>query len=251
MARIIINADDFGIRKETTELIQSAIGEKKISSTTILANGPCKDMAFSCFQAFPFASYGIHLNLTSFESLTHSPVLTKIGITDDKGVFTGKMKDVSSFTPELLGAIKQELKAQVEVVMGLGIPLSHADSHHHIHTKFGLIKIVSEVLKEYGIPKVRIAQNLEGLRTLTHFLQHRRIKNVNSYYSSSFVTTNSFYGIVPFYKKISQDSWQPADDDVIELMCHLGNKHLKEKEIVEGGFIRHYFPYDLISYNEL
>lgn len=251
MARIIINADDFGIRKETTELIQFAIGEKKISSTTILANGPCKEMALSCYQDYPFASYGIHLNLTSFECITHSPVLIKNGITDDNGVFTGRMKELSSFTPDLLDAIKQELKAQVEVVMGLGIPLSHADSHHHIHTKSGLIKIVAEVLKEYGIPKVRIAQNLEGLRTLTHFLQYRRIKNVNFYYSNLFVTTDSFYGIVPFYKKISQGSLHPADNDIIELMCHLGNKHLKEKEIVEAGVIRHLFPYDLISYNEL
>lgn len=251
MIKIIINADDFGIREETSLLIRKAIESRSLSSTTILANGPSKELATDCHNDFPFASYGIHLNLTSFESVTHSKELYKYGVTDDKGVFTGKMKTMNTFPQDLLEAIKQELSAQIEVVLGLGVPLSHADSHHHIHTKKGLIETVGGVLKEYGIKRVRKAQELEGLTRFKHFFTGREIKQVNKYYSDNFITADFFYGVVPFYQKLSRNGEKQQDDSIVELMCHLGHSHQQEKKIIDNKEIEKYIQYKLISYNDL
>lgn len=251
MIKIIINADDFGIREETSKLIKQAIQSRKLSSTTILANGPSMELATKCYNDFPFASYGIHLNLTSFESITHSQVLNKYGVIDDKGVFTGKLKTMKVFPKDLLEAIKQELSAQIEVVMGLRVPLSHADSHHHIHTKKGLIETVSEVLKEYGIKRVRKAQELEGLNRFKHFLLGREIKQVNKYYSDNFITADSFFGVVPYYQNLSRNGVKQQDGAIIELMCHLGHSHQQEKKIIDNKEIDKLLPYELISYNNL
>lgn len=251
MIKIIINADDFGIRKETTELICQAIQKKQISSTTILANGPSKELAKVCANECPFASYGIHLNLTSYESITKSSILTRYGVTNDIGVFTGNVKRINKYPAELLDAIKSELRAQMEAVLGMGITLSHSDSHHHIHTKSVLKECVADVLDEYGVKRVRKAQELEGFIRVKHPITWYTIKQTNSFYSSRFITTDLFYGIVPFFERVRNGSDRFKDIETIELMCHLGGTHQKEKQIVEDEMLKRYINYNLISYNDI
>ena len=85
--KVIVNADDYGISESTTHEIQKAIERGLISSSTIMANGRYLKESLSFVREHPEISWGIHINLTSFESLTKSPVLKKAGLIDGDGTF--------------------------------------------------------------------------------------------------------------------------------------------------------------------
>jgi predicted glycoside hydrolase/deacetylase ChbG (UPF0249 family) len=57
-------------------------------------------------------------------------------------------------------ALAEEIRAQIRKCRSAGIPLTHIDSHHHIHTAWAVASIVIRVAKEEGIPCIRIARNL-------------------------------------------------------------------------------------------
>ncbi len=147
MYKIIINADDFGINEEITHTTIEMIERGAISSATIMANGECLDLVKDIAILHPEISYGVHLCLDEFKSLTCNPIFEQYGITDSYGIFVSKkIKELKVIPVELRSAIIQELEKQIETVLALGIPLSHVDSHHHWHMGPLLLPIFNEVV---------------------------------------------------------------------------------------------------------
>lgn len=156
MKKIIINADDFGINDIVTSEIKRMIKLNAISSTTIMANGKAIDRVKAIVTKHPEISFGVHLCLDEFDSLTKSADLHKYGVTNHKGEFIkGAVFRIKQFPIELKKAIIKELSAQVEVLLNMGITPSHADSHHHVHVIYGLKDVFSDVLEKYNIRKIR------------------------------------------------------------------------------------------------
>ena len=48
--------------------------------------------------------------------------------------------------------IYRELCAQIDRVKGLGIDISHLDSHHHIHTLVSLKPVIEKIVTKYNLP---------------------------------------------------------------------------------------------------
>src|SRR5262249_6336597 len=59
-----------------------------------------------------------------------------------------------------LRPVYDEFCAQIEHLARLDVPLSHIDSHHHIHTKPELFPVLKAVQQRYRIRRVRIAKNI-------------------------------------------------------------------------------------------
>ena len=91
--RIIINADDLGSNETVNDAVFSLMSEKKISSATIMANGPNFDDAVTRSKIYTDCSFGCHLNLTEFKPFTNSQILYDYGIVDENG-FTGKLREI-------------------------------------------------------------------------------------------------------------------------------------------------------------
>lgn len=246
--KVIINADDFGINEIVTSEIERMIGLKTISSTTIMANGKCLDEVKRFAPLHPDISYGVHLCLSEFSSITKSPILHKHGLTDEEGVFITKaIFCVKSFDDELKSAIRDELCAQIEVVKNLGLPLSHCDSHHHVHTIFALKDIFAEVIQHYGFKKVRKASSFCTIRLRLHLLSWIKNILINKFYSNKFCTTDAFFSYKYFVGN-------PDSKEVIELMCHPGHpgsSYRQEMLLVENNSIKNTPKLQIISYNEL
>jgi predicted glycoside hydrolase/deacetylase ChbG (UPF0249 family) len=51
--------------------------------------------------------------------------------------------------------VKKELEAQIKILEKTGVPITHIDSHHHIHLHPKLFPIVSQYTKEKNINSVR------------------------------------------------------------------------------------------------
>lgn len=250
MKRIIVNADDFGINEVVTAEIERQLLEGRVSSTTVMANGTCLDEV-KCFAAnHSEVSFGVHLCLSEFNSLTQSDGLRCAGLTDEEGNFVHKaIFDLKNLSEDYVQkAIREELNAQIDVVGSLGFKISHADSHHHVHTIFILKDLFADILHKRGIEKVRLGGDFRTLRMRLHFQKWMRLRQLNSYYKKNFFVTNNFYGFAEFL-----DAGLPLKDgETVELMCHPGHpgsKFQAEVKRLENVLL----PSDikLISYNDL
>ena len=188
MNRVIINGDDYGMNERNTRAIAEAIEKGLITDTTMMANGEYFDEALALAKEKGFIDkIGIHLNLTDFPPLTEDIAKQPRFVKD--GHFYKGYDRTKRLTKEEKDAIRQELTAQVEKLRSAGIPINHADSHHHIHTGIFVAPIAAEVCKKYGINKIRLHRNLGQISFLKRIVK----KKYNDWLvKQGFVTTDYF-----------------------------------------------------------
>ena len=160
--RFIINADDFGKDYNLNLAILKSFSLQIITSTSLLANMDGFQHAVDAAHSNPYIkkSIGIHINLTEGLPLTE-PIKKCNRFCNKEGYFIYKRQSPLFFlTKQEQNAIYTEIKAQIYKVIQAGILPSHIDSHHHIHTEWGVSKILFSVLKEFELNKVRCSRNL-------------------------------------------------------------------------------------------
>jgi len=157
--KLIVNADDYGLTESCSKAIAEAFEKNLISSTTACANGEYIEEAFALAKEKGFLDkIGIHINLTEGKPLTRN-ILEDPFFCED-GRFHGKINRVKKPTKEQLAMIKEEVTAQIEKLLSLGYTISHADSHHHIHTCVYFEDTIKDVLFAYDIKKIRLHRNI-------------------------------------------------------------------------------------------
>ena len=250
MKKIIVNADDFGINNVVTSEIERQMLLGNVSSTTVMANGACLNEVKRFANQHPEYSFGIHLCLSEFDSLTKSEGLKRVGIVGEDGRFVHKaIFKIKSFSDETVKAISEELNAQFDVVSSLGFPISHADSHHHVHAIYPLRKLFADVLKKRGIGKVRLGGDFHSLRMKRHLILWLQRLNLNQFYKTQFNTTDAFYSYTDYIS-----GGQHREEDTVELMCHPGHPNLQfrnEMKLVESKKAVKDKEIKLITYNDL
>ena len=128
-----------------------------------MANGEYIEKAYELACANGFSDkIGIHLVLTEGTPLTEE--IKNDGFFCENGKFHGRIDRLKKPTEQQLSEIRNELVAQIEKLKGIGFSVSHADSHHHIHTDVFFIKTIEDVLKEYGINKIRLHRNFGDIK---------------------------------------------------------------------------------------
>lgn len=202
--KLIINADDFGLTKSCTHAIYDAYRCGMITDTTMVANGDAQETALRLIREdAKFADcIGIHFNLTEGRPLTERIRHQRKLVSGES--FTGYFRDSRTnfipLTPEEKRAVREELEAQVQKLTGLGVGISHADSHHHVHTNLQLCGIFSSVMKQYGIRKCRLHKNAHSydrIHDLVWNSYNRRLKR-------QFITTDYMGGILDYTEPYMQ-----------------------------------------------
>ena len=252
MKRVIVNADDFGANETVTSEIERVIVAKAVSSTTVMANGLCLEEVKRFAAGHPEVSFGVHLCLSEFSSLTKSEALHRAGLTDEKGQFVHKaVFRLQNLNEEMVQkAIRDELNAQIDVVSSLGFPLSHADSHHHVHVIYALHEVFADVLHSRGIDKLRLCMGFNTFRSKVRFVKYLRHVWLNNYYRSQFTTADIFTN----YASFINGGQHIREGQVVELMCHPGHpaeRYQEEMQLVENKSVLQASDVHLISYNNL
>ena len=192
MSWIIINADDFGLNEHCSKAIAQAFREGKITDTTMMATGEYFDEAVVLAKEQGFIdNIGIHLNLTEGEPLTEDIKACPRFVTD--GRFNKVYNRTKPLSNDEKAAIYKELTAQVEKIQSAGIKLTHADSHHHIHTGIFVAPIAVKVCKEHGITKMRLHRNLGQINAVKRFVKKRYNRWLHK---QGMITTDYFAYIV-------------------------------------------------------
>jgi len=162
----IINADDFGRTPTVNQAIVEGFRNGALDRTTIMVNMPFFEEAVLLSEKYNFKSkVGLHINLTSGMPLTQG-IRKCPRLCHENGVFNGKIfsdKHIQLFLNRSeRKAVKEELRAQIDLFLKNGFTLLHADSHGHIHTFPLLCATVLKVLRKNNFVSVRISLNLKN-----------------------------------------------------------------------------------------
>lgn len=176
--RLIINADDLGYSPAVNDAIFKLMARGKVTSATLLTGGVAFGDAVSRLHEFPACSFGVHLNLTELTPLTHQAVWHDCHLLDADGNFNAAIRAARP-SYRLLKTVIEEWSAQIEAAQKAGVPVSHLDSHHHVHTIPWLFPALKSVQRRYGIRKVRSSLNLyaRNQRISRHLALSKRLWN--------------------------------------------------------------------------
>ncbi len=187
--KIIINADDFGLNTSCTKAICKAFEEGLITDTTMIANGFAFYEAVKCIKDYQLQDkIGVHFNITEGKPLTDA--ISKMPTFTENGVFHGKINRLKKLTEDEKQAVYEELSAQIKRLEQNGVKLTHADSHHHIHTGIFIAPIFVHVCKEHGVNKVRLHRNIGTIPTVKKIAK----KVYNKWLKKQAFVTTKYFG---------------------------------------------------------
>jgi predicted glycoside hydrolase/deacetylase ChbG (UPF0249 family) len=244
---IIVNADDLGISPEVNAAVFDLMDRGKVTSATLLANAPAVEDACRQLRHFPRCSFGVHLNLTELQPLSEAG---RRLLDPETGALSRRIAGARA-TAELSAAVTAEFRAQIGKLLTLGVPVSHLDSHHHIHTQPFAFRPLKAVQREFGIRRVRVSKNIyappEPVTPKLMLMKIAYNTALRHYYRTA--TTAGFTELSTYARLVtSAIPRQPS----VELMTHPGSaKYADETALIEAGWTPDPSRFRFISYLEL
>ncbi len=249
VARVIINADDLGISEVVNDAIFDLMAQRRVTSATVMANGPAFRHAASKIKHFPRCSFGAHLNLTQFAPVTSG--LDAAVLTGADG-FMSRSLGRERFGRKLFSAAYRELCAQVELLGSAGIEISHFDSHHHVHTHPELLPVIKALQRRFRIRKVRISKNIYTPEQPVSVALVRKKTAYNWVLRNCYATrtTDGFTELLSYQTELGRRALSYRS---VELMVHPGASYAaQEVAVLESDWLTASgLDARLISYREL
>lgn len=153
---IIINADDFGRHAEINRAVEEGLVHGCLRSATVMPGGAAFAGAIDIARRHEELGLGVHFTLVDGH-----PILLPEEIPSLVGSEGDFLPDHTALLKRYLKGsinleeVRRELAAQLQKVEATGIPISHVDSHQHMHTLPGIIDIVLDLAARAGIRAVR------------------------------------------------------------------------------------------------
>jgi len=156
--RLIVNADDLGLTKAVTDGIFAAHEAGVLTSTSMMVNQPATDYAVAQLHKYPKLGVGIHLNIC--QGRPTLPAEQVPSLVAENGEFLRPDIIARKFSNWAVSSaeLEAEYRAQIQAAKALGIELTHADSHHHMHLFFGAVVPFRQALQAEGITRVRASR---------------------------------------------------------------------------------------------
>ena len=178
---VIVNADDFGMSFAINEGIRRSFEMGLVSSASIMANMPAFEEACDIARSGQFSDcIGLHFNLTEGTPLS-SAIKDCPRFCNPAGNFIFTRRSGMKLSNFERCAVAEELTAQWQTCTRNGIPLTHLDTHRHVHTSWGIASVIIQLKEELGIPAVRIHWNIvppaDPLKRIYYRLINQRFRN--------------------------------------------------------------------------
>lgn len=171
MKALVVTADDVGLHPGMTLGALKAHDDGIVTACSVVANGRAFEAALDPLRDRPQLDVGIHLTLVGERPL--APPERVPSLIGRNGRF---LRDFRAFTWRYLAGgiaaaeVEEELRRQIERLLGAGLQAVHANSHQHLHVLPRVFEIVLRIAEEYRIPFVRIpgepvaSRSLRGLQ---------------------------------------------------------------------------------------
>lgn len=213
---LVINADDFGMGENINRAIVRCFREGLCTSTTIMPNMSGFDEA--CVLALEHQFHlqvGMHLVLHGGFPLTADIKKERRFCNSEGKLRLSRESTILSLTTREQHTLAGEIRAQIQKCREHGIPISHIDSHHHFHTEWGIAKVLIPIVREEGIPFIRIARNLvknkEIVRRVYKYLYNLNLGRIR-------MRATDYFGSIDEYLLFLESIRD--GDPIIEVMIH-------------------------------
>jgi len=156
-ARLITNADDFGLTCGINRAILELHLAGAVTSATLMANGPAFEDAVAIALANPSLGVGCHVVLTDGTPLSHPQRIPTLLGADGKNFRPSLMDFLGAV---LLGKVNEdeiaiEALAQVQQLQRAGIDVTHVDTHKHTHILPRVARPLLYVCERAGVGAIR------------------------------------------------------------------------------------------------
>ena len=141
-----------------------------LTSATIMPGMPSAAEALEYARTRPDRSFGVHLTFVRVGSerpLADPAAIPDLLGPDGRFLPTGTIRKRALLHRLPVDQIERELEAQIAFVRDAGVPVSHVDSHNHIHKLGPFPAALGRVLPRFGITRVRNVQDVYLTRPLT------------------------------------------------------------------------------------
>jgi predicted glycoside hydrolase/deacetylase ChbG (UPF0249 family) len=157
VSRLIVNADDLGLTAGVNRAILELHRAGCVTSATLLARAAATDEAVEIARTTPSLDVGCHVVLADGDS-----ALPRREIPSLVNEATGRFQPtLGAFLKRLLAGrigsseIEAEAGAQIALLQGKGVALTHIDTHKHAHMFPGVLRPVLRAARAAGIHRVR------------------------------------------------------------------------------------------------
>jgi len=214
---LIINADDFGKTEKTNAAIVYCFEKGLCSSATIMANMPGFEQACRLARDKKLLDHiGLHLVLTTGYPLTQR-IRRQSLFCDSNGKFKTARRRIIRLSASDKIALSEEIRAQISKCREFGLPITHVDSHHHVHEEWGIASILIKMMKEFKIPYIRIMANIVPDRTL---IRRFYISGFNTLLKSFRISKTDCFGGIEAYLQYVKSKGTADLDRSSEICIH-------------------------------
>lgn len=154
--RVIVNADDMGMRAAWDTEIAAAVERGVVTSVSVSTSGATYPRARGTLATMG-VDVGVHLDLVS--GRPRSAPRDVPSLVDARGTFPGRWPHVvARYLARALSLREVELEwgRQVQCAFEDGLAPTHLDGHYHLHALPGLFEIATRIAARHGIRHVRI-----------------------------------------------------------------------------------------------
>jgi predicted glycoside hydrolase/deacetylase ChbG (UPF0249 family) len=175
--RLIITADDYGLCEPVNRAIEECLAAATVRATCVMANMSACDAARELRKSYPYASIGIHWNVTQGR-----PVLSPAKIStlvDAHGVFyrSSELRRRWWLRKVKRDELEAELGAQFERLNGLVGTPDFWNTHQNVHVFPGLFTTFVSFAEQLGVRAMRSHRRLTvpcSETELNYHLKHPR-----------------------------------------------------------------------------
>jgi len=170
---VIFHADDIGMCQGSLSAYDDLLTFGLLSSAATMVPCPWFPAVGMFYRNHPNKEkldIGVHLTLNSeWENFRWGPISTRdqaSGLMDEDGYFYNNADDVHAHAD--IGAVKQELKAQIERALEEGIDITHIDTHMFSVFQPKLLPTYLELGWQYQVPAFIVRWSADQLMALGH-----------------------------------------------------------------------------------
>lgn len=226
---LIINADDYGMNSSHNDAILRCFREGLCSSATVMPNMPGFEEACQLAYENKFIHHiGMHMVLRDGPPLTDK-IKRFTRFCDKNGLLTlSRQRPIVYLSSAEKEVLAEEMRAQIKRCRDHGMPLTHIDSHHHVHTEWAVADVLIPIAREQKIPYIRLCRNTNpNVPWLKHC--YRYIYNMKLH-SLCMARTKYFGSLTDFFYTVTRKGRQAVKS--FEIMIHPG---LNENDMLIDG----------------
>ena len=215
---LIINADDFGLDELKNQAILASFQQDLCSSTTIMPNMIGFEQACDLAHENGLIDrVGIHLVLADGFPLT-DPIKSVPKFCNENGELCfSQARPTFRLDRSEEEVLATEIRAQITRCRDNRLPVTHMDSHYHIHNQWGIASVLIPILHEENIPYLRLTRNcgpdLGLFKRLYKEVFNRRLRRAG-------LARTQYFGALPDYKFLIETKGNTKGMESFELLIH-------------------------------